>query len=228
MDDQPDIYKQFPYGEVQRRLSDETIDRLWALISTVDDPTEGDSVDEVITDTVVKGKYHMISTCMEAFTTMIPDMHSVLVEHQQIPDYLKDTLQAMIQSVQSTPNLTLRSQSSIIQNADISDYIQLMWASTEVDRLTSEEVALYSSDTAKDGTVRIVLKKNAMQAWALGVSYSELRTYELQNGKYFCRMVGEQLFVDPVGTEEDATNSKDGMYLPSRLRLPNMTTSVTV
>lgn len=228
MHDNPNVYKLFPYGEVQRQLSDETVARLAAIISAVQEPAIDDTVSEVVVATSEHEWRHGITTRMEAFTSMIPDINPVLVEHQHMPEYLKDTLCAMIKSVQDAPDMLLRAQTGVLQDIDMSDYMRTVWASTEPERLTGEVVVLYRSGTSKGGTTGVVLRKAQDDTWALGMTYEERRSYELHGTGYLYRIVDSQLFTDPVGSEGDATNIQDGLYLPSMLELPNMRTSVTV
>ena len=228
MQDTPDIYKQFPFGEIQRKASADTVIHLAGIISGQDQPSEGDFVEEHIVDLAEHDFRHTIQTRLEAFTPLVSDIHAVLVEHHQMPDYMRDTLCALIKAVQDTPDMSVRAQRFILQDIALNDYMQAMWASTEKDRLTGSEVKLYQSDVAQKGQVVIVLRKKESGRWDLGAEYSEDREYELHSTGYLYRVDGKQIFTDPVGSEGDASNIEDGLYLPSMLKLPKLPTSVTV
>ncbi len=228
MHDDPNVYSMFPYGEVQAQISDDTVRELSALITGAHVPGDDDTVSERLVLAREHMRSHILSTHMEAFTAMISDIHGVLVEQQRMPDYLRDTLCAMLRALQNTPNMTLRSQTGVLQDADMSEYTSMIWANSEEDRLAGSDVTLYESRTAGNGSVGVVLRKDGVSRWKLGMVFHEDRTYEIYNNGYLYRILGDQLFADPVGSEGDIKNIEDGMYLPSMLTLPNPRTSVNV
>jgi hypothetical protein len=228
MQDTPDVYKQFPYGEVQNKLSTDTVNHLAGLITAQHEPAEGDSVVEHIVASTECDFRHTVQTHLEAFSPMVSNIHAVLVEHQTMPDYMRDTLCALIKAVQDTDDMTVRAQKFILQDVALKDYMQAMWANTELDRLTGSEVKLYQTDVANKGKLSILLRKNETDSWELGIEYREAREYELHSTGYLYRLDGRQIFTDPVGSDGDAANIQDGLYLPSMLKLPKLPTSVTV
>lgn len=198
------------------------------MITGKGEPGEGDCLTEQIIGTTEHDLHQTVQTRLEAFATMVYGIHNVLLEHQTMPDYLRDTLCALIKAVQDTSDMTVRAQKFVLQDVALKDYIRAIWANTESERLSGSEVKLYQTDTANKVEVSIVLRKNEQDTWVLGVQYHERREYELHSTGYLYRVDGRQIFTDPVGSHGNEANIADGLYLPSRLKLPKSPTSVTV
>lgn len=205
-----------PYGayrpgfdEVQEQIARDAANRLYTLVTSSDaNPESGDLVEESITDISPEGR---IVSSFTAASRLFDLIHPDMIQGNELPDYLLDILKHTVTSIDGEYKIG----EPLANNTR--EELSRIWKERESDRLNEADFDLVTINTGSlsDVVIRFMHDKDS-KTWSLNYAFTEQREY-LLIGQYIYRSTPTQLFGDPIGSEGDELNVRDGIYLPSRL-----------
>lgn len=214
-------YDTLPYGEVQREMSFNAFERLKTLLVDPESiPASGDSVSElpVSVTSSPDNRALTINSELHAYVALFDNIGSVLVEHDRLPDYLRDVLSALIE-VGDLKRLEALDVANQVPSSRkyIQEVASERWRAAEAQRMSGEPFNIATIAIPGIGPISVRMEYIVeTERWRLGYSFTQQRQYEYLAGHLY-RVVDNNLYADPAGSEDDLRNIKDGCYLPSRL-----------
>lgn len=197
------------FDEVQEQIARDVANRLYTLVTSSDaNPESGDLVEESIADISPKGR---IVSSFTAASRLFDLIHPDMIRGNELPDYLLDILKHTVTSIDGEYKIG----EPLANNTR--EELSRIWRERESDRLNEADFDLVTinTDSLSDVVIRFMHDKDS-KTWSLNYVFTEQREY-LLIGQYIYRNTPTQLFGDPIGSEGDELNVRDGIYLPSRL-----------
>ncbi len=197
------------FDEVQEQIARDAANRLYTLVTSSDaNPESGDLVEESIADISPEGR---IVSSFTAASRLFELIHPDMIRGNELPDYLLDILKHTVTSIDGEYKIG----EPLANNTR--EELSRIWRERESDRLNEADFDLVTinTDSLSDVVIRFMHDKDS-KTWSLNYVFTEQREY-LLIGQYIHRNTPTQLFGDPIGSEGDELNVRDGIYLPSRL-----------
>lgn len=214
-------YDTLPYGEVQREMSLNAFERLKTLLVDPESiPASGDSVSELPVSVMSSpdNRALTINSELHAYVALFDNIGPVLVEHDRLPDYLRDVLSALIE-VGDLKRLEALDVADQVPSSRkyIQEVASERWCAAEGQRVSGQPFNIATIAIPGIGPISVRMEYiDETERWRLGYGFTQQRQYEYLAGNLY-RVVDNNLYADPAGSEDDSRNINDGCYLPSRL-----------